>query len=133
MPATPTQLDEIIDKLARDIEASVHAMYRGQVRQNTVKARTEGHRKAARDALSPLVAGGPAAALAASAAAPAAGEPPTSDEVAAITRCVMAWLPMGAPSAATPDSRCIPGGRELLPSWGDREKARQAIRRLQQG
>jgi hypothetical protein len=131
MPPNPVKLDEIIDKLARDVEASVHAMYRGQVRQNTVKARTEGHRKAARDALSPLVAtpgSAPAPAPAATAGS-ALGE----DELAAVTRCIMAWLPMGAPSAATAESRCIPGGRELLPSWGDREKARQALRRLQQG
>ena len=132
MPASPKALGDIIDKLARDVEAAVHALYRGDVRQNTVKARTEVHRKAARDAVAQLVGDGNGAPVAPAAAAgsfAALG----ADELEALTRCIMAWLPMGAPNAAAPDSRCVPAGRELMPSWGEREKARQAARRLTNG
>ena len=120
------QLNSVIDKLVKDVELAVHAMYRGDVRQNTAKARTEGHRRAAYDALRPLIANGTAPAP-----APTAGTGALTDEEAtAIARCVMAWLPMGAPNAAAPDSRCVAAARELFPTWGERERARQAIKRL---
>ena len=135
MSAQAQHLDQVLDKLIHDVEAAVHSLYRGQVRQQTVKAKTEGLRKAARDALAAVVGGG-GSAPAAPAFAPATtgrhsvnGSVMTPDEVAAITRCIMAWLPMGAPNAATPDSRCVPAGRELLPSWGERERAAAALRR----
>jgi hypothetical protein len=41
----------------------------------------------------------------------------------------MAWLPMGAPADASAQSRCIPAAKELAPSWGEREKARTALKR----
>ena len=34
-------IDPILEKLARDVEAAVHAMYRGEVRQLTARARTD--------------------------------------------------------------------------------------------
>jgi hypothetical protein len=131
--ASPKALGDIIDKLARDVEAAVHALYRGDVRQNTVKARTEVHRKAAREAVAQLLGGASGASAPPAATANGAPASLAADEVEALTRCVMAWLPMGAPSAAAADSRCVPAGRELMPSWGEREKARQAARRLSNG
>lgn len=121
------QLNAIIDKLVKDVELAVHAMYRGDVRQNTAKVRTDGHRRAAYDALRPLLSAMPATS---SAASPAAGGTLSPDDASAITRCILAWLPMGAPSAATPESRCVPASRELFPTWGERERARQAVKRL---
>ena len=154
-------LDRVLDKLIRDVEQAVHALYRGDVRQQTAKARTDGHRTAARRALQELLAGaGPvvpapaagrpvmAGAFGANPAAPmysgpgpadpfaarpttAAGSGAlTSDEATAITKCVMAWLPMGPPNTVPPDSRCVPAAKELAPSWQIRELAREAIRRL---
>lgn len=129
-PTSEAQLNLIIDKLVKDVELSVHAMYRGDVRQNTARARTDTHRRAAYEALRPLIA---------EASQPGAVSPnggPGSDgtlsgaEAAAIVRCVSAWLPMGAPSAATPESRCIAAARELFPTWGERELARQAVKRV---
>jgi hypothetical protein len=102
-------------------------MYRGDVRQNTAKVRTDGHRRTAYDALRPLLSGAPAASVPASSATSGAL---SSDEATAITRCIMGWLPMGAPSAAAPESRCVAASRELFPTWGDRERARQAVKRL---
>ncbi|HWE43348.1 MAG TPA: hypothetical protein VG432_12620, partial [Gemmatimonadaceae bacterium] len=64
-PTSEAQLNSIIEKLVKDVELSVHAMYRGDVRQNTARARTDTHRRAAYEALRPLVTGG----------APAAGAP----------------------------------------------------------
>jgi hypothetical protein len=121
------QLNAIIDKLVKDVELAVHAMYRGDVRQNTAKVRTDGHRRAAYDALRPLLASGPTASAPASSPANGALSP---DDATAITRCIMGWLPMGAPSAAAPESRCVAASRELFPTWGDRERARQAVKRL---
>jgi hypothetical protein len=124
------QLDQILDRLVRDVEASVHSLYRGDHRQNTMMVKTDGHRRAARDALLPLVGG--AARATPSMAAPISTSTGTltSEEVAALTRCIMAWLPMGAPNAASPQSRCVSAAKELAPSWGERESARQALKRL---
>lgn len=125
------QLEQILDQLVRDVEASVHAFYRGGHRQNTMQVRSETHRKAARDALLPLIGGTPRSNT------PVVPSPVVAngamlggDEVAAITRCVMAWLPMGAPNAASPQTRCVAAAKELAPSWGEREKARLAAKRL---
>jgi hypothetical protein len=131
--ASPEEtLDRVLDRLVRDIEAAVHSLYRGDARQQTVKARTDVHRKAAREALGPLLAGARPAAMVGG--RPAAGAAPskvlTPDEATAITRCIMAWLPMGLPTNADAASRCVPAGRELLPAWGEREHARQALRRI---
>ena len=155
-------LDRVLDKLIRDVEQAVHALYRGDVRQQTAKARTDGHRTTARKALQDLLAGagagaGAPAVAGLSVAAGAFGgrpAPPPSqgagpadpfaprapaafgsgslsaDEATAITKCVMAWLPMGAPNTVAPDSRCVPAAKELAPSWRIREVAREAIRRM---
>jgi hypothetical protein len=123
-----SQLDQVLDKLAHDIESSIHAFYRGDVRQNTQRVKTDTFVREARHALQPLLGGESAA------SAPAvAGGVLTADEVAAATRCVMAWMPMGAPNMASPQSRCVPAAKEMAPTWGEREKARLALRRLQNG
>jgi hypothetical protein len=124
-PTSEAQLNSIIEKLVKDVELSVHAMYRGDVRQNTARARTDTHRRAAYEALRPLVVDG-----AAPASAPSAGGALTAAEATAIMRCVMGWLPMGAPNAAAPESRCVAAARVLFPTWGEREMARQAVKRV---
>ena len=126
-PTSEAQLNSIIEKLVKDVELAVHAMYRGDVRQNTARVRTESHRRAAYEALRPLV--GDAAAQPA-ATSSAAGSPLTADEATSIMRCIMGWLPMGAPNASVPDSRCVAAARELFPTWGDRERARLALKRV---
>ena len=158
-------VDRVLDKLIRDVEQAVHALYRGDVRQQTAKARTDGHRSAARKALQDLLAGavapthgalpvaspiaspiganfgarppspvhagvGPADPFAARPSSVPGAAGLTPDEATAITKCVMAWLPMGPPNSVPPDSRCVPAAKELAPSWQIRELAREAIRRL---
>jgi hypothetical protein len=131
-------LDEILAKLATQVEASVHAMYRGDVRSATAKSRT-GH--LVRDAAEAIRASAAPAVPRASEAVPrssisAAPSIPgefvgwTRDEGEAVMRCVTAWLPMGAPSSATPESKCIAAGREMTPTWGERERARAALRKV---
>jgi hypothetical protein len=132
------KLDEVIKNLVRDVAAGVHAMYRGDIRQQTAQVRMSAFVAQAREALLPLLGRGGVSGLqptqVGSLHPPTAGAggPPVlaSEEAAAVTRCIMAWGPMGNPSEATPDSRCVPGAKELVPSWGDREKAREALRRL---
>ena len=131
------QLEEVIKSLVRDVAAGVHAMYRGEIRQQTAQVRMSAFVAQAREALLPLLGGPgmvrgmqPTSVGAFAPPAPRASEPLSQEEAAAVTRCVMAWGPMGNPSEATPDSRCVPGAKELVPSWGDREKAREVIRRL---
>jgi hypothetical protein len=131
------KVEEVIKNLVRDVAAGVHAMYRGDIRQQTAQMRMSAFVTQAREALRPLL-GGPSGGLmpmnplsVGSLQAPAGGAGGLGvEEAAAITRCIMAWGPMGNPSEATPDSRCVPGAKELVPSWGDREKAREALRRL---
>ena len=126
-PTSEQQLNSVIDKLVKDVELAVHAMYRGDVRQNTAKVRTDAYRRAAYEALRPLIA--PAAA-GRPANVSGGGAALSVEDATAITRCVMAWLPMGAPNAAAPDSRCVAAARELFPTWGERERAREAVRRV---
>lgn len=128
MSQLETQLDQVLETLVHDVVAAVHAMYRGETRQETAKLKTSEQRAVARNALLNLVGvaqpapeGTEPQAIAASALAP--------DEVAAVTRCIMGWLPMGDPRAATPGMRCIPAAREIAPTWGERENARLAMRR----
>ncbi len=134
------KLDEVIKNLVRDVAAGVHAMYRGDIRQQTAQTRMNGFVTQAREALMPLLAaarGGMPPLQPTSVgrfqlppSPTSAGGSLTAEELAAITRCIMAWGPMGSPSEATPDSKCAPGAKELAPTWGEREKARDAIRRL---
>lgn len=127
MSEVEQQLEQILEQLVRDIEASVHAIYRGDVRQQTQKGKTDTHKRAARDALLPLLGRAQHQSAGMPAAAASTGFSP--DEVASITRCVMAWLPMGVPTTASPQSRCVPAAKELHPGWGEREKARLAMKR----
>jgi hypothetical protein len=121
------QVEVIIEKLVHDVESSVHAMYRGSVRQATMRVQTDAIRNTAREGLLAMI--GEARPTGNTAPAPVNASTLAPDEIAAITRCIMAWLPMGAPSTASPQSRCVPAAKELAPSWGEREKARLAVRR----
>lgn len=147
---TLDQLDRILDKLVRDTTASVHALYMGQVQADTQRARTDVGRNEARHALAELLgvadAGTkPAPPTRASQIMPMPGAPAsavtgesqlvgggkiTQGEADAIRKCIMAWLPMGAPTSTAPDSRCIAAGRELVPTWAERELAREAMKKL---
>ena len=121
------QLDQVLEGLVRDVAAAVNAMYRGEVRQQTAKLKADAQRGEARRAILALI--GPPGSRADTAPAPVAAATLDSADVAAISRCILGWLPMGDPRAATPNSRCIPGAREIAPTWGERERARLAIRR----
>jgi hypothetical protein len=131
MPDATQQIEEILDKLTREIEASVHAFYRGDVRQHTQRIKTDTFRLTAVQSLLALTSDADAAPRPAtpSTGVPAAGATLSADESETALRCVMAWQPMGPPNAAAADSRCVPGAREMLPSWGEREKARIALTR----
>ena len=135
-------IDTVLEKLARDVEMAVHALYRGDVRQDTANART-GH--FVRDAAAQLRASGPPAPAPAPVSEDGAVSPRTpasrpsiagaavgwSDaEGEAVMKCITAWLPMGAPSSAAPESKCIASGREMVPTWKERELARGAVRKL---
>jgi hypothetical protein len=142
------QLEAVLEKLAKEVEMAVHALYRGEVRQATAKART-GH--LIRDAVESLRGSSPALPTTTPPVAPpvhstdGAVSPRTpasrpsiagaavgwsDEEGEAVMKCITAWLPMGAPSQAPPDSKCIPSGREMVPTWRERELARGAVRKL---
>ena len=120
-------IDQVLNKLAKDVESSIHAFYRGDVRQNTQRVKTDTFVREARQTLAGMLGDDGATSGGAGAATGTSGLSP--DEIAAATRCVMAWLPMGAPSAASPQSRCVAAAKELSPTWGEREKARLALKR----
>ena len=133
-PHVAQQLDEILDQLVRNVESGVHAFYRGDHKQNTTQMKSDQHRKVARDALLSLLTGNQTPRGGVTLGAMGGGSGGNAallapDEVAAITRCIMGWMPMGAPSAASAQSRCVPAAKELAPSWGEREKARTSVKR----
>ena len=140
-----SEVDRVLEKFAKDVEASVHALYRGEVRQQTARTRSGGALREAQEALRAAIAveGGvaPAAARPSTGAAsprPSASAVNTAGGVAgwsreegeAVMKCITAWLPMGNPKDALPDSKCITAMRELTPTWGQREKAREAVKRI---
>ena len=143
MSATPEAVEEILAKLAKDIESAVHSMYRGQVGANTKQVRTEHFVSDARDRISAFMKSSPAAHVpgappqrftAAVAASSIGGDGSdaawTTEEAAAVAKCLTAWLPMGAPSTVALDSKCMPSGKDLLPTWAEREMARAAVRKV---
>ena len=144
---TQNEIDRILGKLVRDVESSVHSLYRGEVRQTTAQAHTA---QLLHDACLAVNGAGPEATRSNAATArtptPQSGAPRrhsggapmqagaaygwTADDSDAVLKCIMSWLPLGAPSAAAPDSRCIAAGRVLVPTWGERERARAAVKRI---
>ena len=141
---TQSDIDQILDKLVKDVEAAVHALYRGEVRQDTVKSRTGHLAQEARAALEvalreiPLVARARTSGPAAASPRPSVSAPMlagadfgwTKEDSDSVLKCIMAWLPMGGPASSAPDTKCIAPGRMLLPTWGERERAREAVRRI---
>lgn len=128
------QLDEILDQLVKNVEGAVHAFYRGDVKQNTGQVRSDQFRKGARESLMSLLGGSMTPRPGTTLGALGGGSGGNAallqaDEIAAITRCIMGWLPMGVPNVASPQSRCVPAAKELAPSWGEREKARSSLKR----
>ncbi len=150
-------LDTILEKLAREVEAAVHAMYRGEARQMTTKVRTGHLVQGARDALAAAMAGGATAARTSGASsavpdpnipqmAPLRNSSPrpsvsaptiageslgwTQEESDAVLRCINAWLPMGGPTSTAPDTKCIAAGKMLVPTWAERTRALDAVRRI---
>lgn len=126
---TPEQVEQVLDKLIRDVEASVHSFYRGDVRQHTQRIRTDTFRNEARESLLRLAGAAPTPGGTPVRAVPA-GATMSPDEAAATLRCVMGWLPMGPPNQAVPQAKCISAAKEISPTWGEREKARLAIKRF---
>jgi hypothetical protein len=139
-------IDRVLEKLAKDVESAVHALYRGEVRQATAKARTDHLVDDAKAAL---------AAMALDESAPPPRRPSratpisvsprpgvsapstagasvgwTNDDSDAVLRCINAWLPVGGPASTAPDTKCIAAGKMLIPTWGERERARAAVRRI---
>lgn len=131
-PRLHMDLDQILDKLIADVEMSIHGFYRGEVRQDTQRVRSDRQRGVARQAILALMANTAAQGGSAAPVASHSGPSIAPEEIAALTRCVIAWLPMGAPSTTSPASRCMPAARELAPTWGEREKANVALKHLAQ-
>ena len=132
-----TEFDRILDKLAKDVESAVHALYRGEVRQATAKARTDHLVHDARAALAaasaPRASESHAGPTRPSFAAPTrAGERLgwTAEDSDAVLKCITSWLPMGGPGSTTPDMKCIAPAKMLIPTWGERERAREAVKRI---
>ena len=140
-----SEADRVLEKLVKDVEAAVHALYRGEVRQQTAQTRSGSMLREAKAAIQAAMAaesGDPTAPRASSSGLPrpsatapmvagaAAGF--SREEGEAVLKCITAWLPMGSPRDAVPDSKCIAAMRELTPTWGQREKAREAVKRISQ-
>jgi hypothetical protein len=140
-------IDQILEQLAKDVEAAVHSLYRGEMRQTTAKARTDHLVQDARarvadalgalgDAIAPERLRRPtpiATSPRPGASAPAMAGADfgwTPEESNAVLKCITAWLPMGGPNSTAPDTLCIAPGKMLIPTWGERERAREAVKKI---
>jgi hypothetical protein len=143
----PSEFDRLLEKLVKDVEAAVHALYRGDVRQSTAKARTDHLVNDARVALAAAAVGAAAGAAAgAKLSERPSGPSPrprisapmragvalgwTSEDSDAVIKCILSWLPVGGAASTAPESKCIAAGKMLIPTWGERELAREAVRRI---
>lgn len=142
------ETDQVLENLARDVEAAVHSMYRGEMRQNTAKARTDHLVQDARAHLErALGSRGEAGAVPNRRPTPLATswrpsvDPPamagadfgwSAEESNAVMKCITSWLPMGGPNSTAPDTLCIAPGKMLIPTWGERERAREAVKKITQ-
>lgn len=141
-------IDETLAKLAKDVENAVHSLYRGEMRQHTAKARTGQFVQEAQARVADAIRAASAAVTGAVAgAAPVSSSPRpsvsapavagaaqgwTQDESDAVLKCINAWLPIGGPASTPPESTCIAAGKMLVPTWGERERARDAVKKLMQ-
>jgi hypothetical protein len=127
-------VDKVLEKLAKEVELAVHALYRGEMRSETAKVRTAHLVQGAKEALASATGGASSPAIPrASGALPVIAGASlgwNQEESDAVLRCINAWLSIGAPSTTAPDTKCIPAGKMLVPSWGERSKALDAVRRI---
>jgi hypothetical protein len=144
----PDNIDEILAKLAKDVENAVHSLYRGEMRQHTAKARTGQFVQDAQAKVADAIGAAAAAVSGAAARTDAVAKSPrpsvsapavagaalgwTQEESDAVLKCINAWLPMGGPQSTPPDTLCIAPGKMLIPTWGERERAREAVKKLMQ-
>ena len=144
-----TDIDHILEKLAKDVEAAVHSLYRGEMRQSTAKARTSHLVQDAREQVANAIGSASAAVTdePVKRTTPVATSPRPSvfaplvagaefgwsqEDSDAVLKCINAWLPMGGPQSTTPDTLCIAPGKMLIPTWGERERAREAVKKITQ-
>jgi hypothetical protein len=143
-------IDQILAKLAKDVENAVHALYRGEMKQGTAQGRTgryvqEAQAKVAEaigiatDAVagadgrgSVRLAVSPRPSVSAAPAIAGAALGWSVEDSSAVIKCINAWLPMGGPQSTPPETLCIAPGKMLIPTWGERERAREAVRRITQ-
>lgn len=150
----PDNIDQILAKLAKDVENAVHALYRGEMKQTTAQGRTGRYVQeaqtrvaeaigAAAAAVSGAVGGGagggstplavsPRPSVSAAPAIAGAALGWSVEDSSAVIKCINAWLPMGGPASTPPDTLCIAPGKMLIPTWGERERAREAVKRITQ-
>ena len=144
-----SDIDHILEKLAKDVEAAVHSLYRGEMRQNTAES-SIGH--LVQDARTKVAEVLDAAAAAISgelvqrpmpvamSPRPSVSAPAlagaqfgwTKEDSDAVMKCINAWLPIGGPQSTAPDTLCIAPGKMLIPTWGERERAREAVKAISQ-
>ena len=122
------EIDRILEKLVKDVEMAVHALYRGETRQDTQKARSGRLLQAAKSALGAAVARPPGGTSGSASVGPGWS---TGDRDA-VVKCIQAWQPMGGPTSTAPGAPCVAGGRMLVPTWAERETARNAVRKITQ-
>ena len=116
-------IDQILAKLAKDVENAVHALYRGEMKQGTAQGRTGRFVQEAQTKVAEAIG-------AATAAVAGAALGWSVEDSNAVIKCISAWLPMGGPQSTPPDTLCIAPGKMLIPTWGERERAREAVRRI---
>jgi hypothetical protein len=146
----PDNIDQILAKLAKDVENAVHALYRGEMKQGTAQGRTgryvqEAQAKVA-DAIGAATAAVAGAGIRSSGPLAVSPRPSVSaapaiagaalgwsvEDSSAVIKCITAWLPMGGPQSTPPDTLCIAPGKMLIPTWAERERAREAVKRITQ-
>ncbi len=145
----PDNIDQILAKLAKDVENAVHALYRGEMKQGTAQGRTGSYVQEAQAKVAeaigaataavagagirssgPVLAVSPRPSVSAAPAIAGAALGWSVEDSNAVIKCINAWLPMGGPQSTPPDTLCIAPGKMLIPTWGERERAREAVKRI---
>lgn len=138
-------IDRILEQLVRDVEATVTASLASEEKHAAARLRLQQLIHEARQAILAAPSMSPTPGSGSTRAAPRVSSPRprvsgpmvagaafgwTDEDSDAVLKCITSWLPVSAPASTPAESKCIAPGKMLIPTWGERERAREALKRI---
>lgn len=147
-PLNLSSIDRILDQLVRDVETTIHASLGNEEKRAVARLRLEQLVHQARRAIEVAATARVAETTGPTRTAPRVSSPRpavsapmvagaafgwTDEDSDAVLKCITSWLPVAGPLSTPADSKCIAAGKLLIPTWAERERAREALKRITEG